>query len=111
MGRWLPYATIGLGWADLTYGATCPDAAAAPFGLCSRPGPRSFSDSQTLTGLAYGGGLKYAIDGHFSIGVEYLRIDLDESTFRFGPIASIPAGDGKIDSTMDIVKLQVDYKF
>ncbi len=110
-GRWLPYGTVGFAWGDTSYNFACPDQAAAPFGLCSKAGPRRTGDSQTLTGLAYGGGLKYAIDGNFSIGAEYLRLDLDETTFSYSGLASIPAFKGKIDGTADLVKVQVDYKF
>lgn len=64
-----------------------------------------------MSGLTYGAGLKYAIDDHFSFGFEYLRMDLNEKTFQAGPLAAIPQGSGKIESTMDLVKVSLDYKF
>lgn len=109
--NWLFFGTIGLGWADVEYGATCPAAAAVPFGGCGQPGPRSYKDSLTAVGWAYGGGVKYAINDQFSIGSEYIRLDLDDETFTNGPLASFPVKTEKISNTMDVVKVFVDYKF
>ena len=37
IGDFLPYGTVGVAMADMQYGATCPDSAAAAFGLCRFP--------------------------------------------------------------------------
>ncbi len=63
-----------------------------------------------MTGLAYGGGLKYAIDGKFSIGAEYLRVDLNETAFQMGALNHWAPNTKKIDATADLVKFSVDYK-
>jgi outer membrane immunogenic protein len=109
-GRWLPYGTVGLAWADASYDMNCPAVADAPFGGCSKDGPRHTGDSQIMTGLAYGGGLKYAIDGKFSVGAEYLRLDLDTTGFHMGQLASWGANTKNISATADLVKFSVDYK-
>jgi outer membrane immunogenic protein len=109
-GRWLPYGTVGLGWAHQSYDLTCPDAAAAPYGMCQYAGPRHVGDDQILTGLAYGGGLKFAIDDHFSIGAEYLHLALDEKAYSFGPFAAKAPSTKRLDASGDLVKLSVDYK-
>ncbi len=110
VGRWLPYGTVGLAWAHASYDLDCPDPAAVSGGLCKNAGPRHIGDTETMTGLAYGGGLKYAIDNHFSIGAEYLHLDFDAKTFSFGSLAALPPGTKQIDGTGDIVRVSVDYK-
>jgi outer membrane immunogenic protein len=110
MGRWLPYGTAGFAWANTSFDLTCPDPAAAFSGTCSHAGPRHTGDTQTMTGLAYGGGLKYAIDDHFSIGAEYLHLDFDSTTFSFGPFTNSPPHTGKLDATGDLAKFSVDYR-
>ncbi len=109
-GRWLPYGTVGLAWADASYDMNCPPVAVVQGGGCMTAGPRHTGDSQIMTGLAYGGGLKYAIDGKFSIGAEYLRVDLDETAFQMGSLGKWGPNTKKIDATADLVKFSVDYK-
>jgi outer membrane immunogenic protein len=109
-GRWLPYGTIGLAWADASYDMNCPDPAVVGGGGCKVAGPRHAGGSEIMTGLAYGGGLKYAVDSNFSIGAEYLRVDLDDTAFPIGPLAKWGATTKTINATADLVKLTVDYK-
>lgn len=111
LGRFLPYATVGWAWGDLTYGAECADAAAVPFGGCGKPGPRSYSDDVSVDGIAYGLGLKYAIDDHWSVGAEYLRIDFDNANYTNGPLAAWPASVRPITSDLDVARFTVDWRF
>ncbi|HZV20983.1 MAG TPA: hypothetical protein VE986_05485 [Hyphomicrobiales bacterium] len=60
--------------------------------------------------LAFGGGIKYAIDNRFSIGAEYLHLDFDTKTFSFGPLAALPPGTAQFNGSGNIVKISVDYK-
>jgi outer membrane immunogenic protein len=110
-GHFMPYATVGLAWADGSYGATCPDQAAVLFGGCSKPGPRSYNDSFTMTGIAWGGGIKYAINQHWSVGAEYVRMNFDDKSYTNGPLASWAATQGKITADYDSVRASVDYRF
>ena len=109
-GSWLPYVTGGFAWADLNYSQTCPQG--AQFGHCSRSGAYTRSDDATATGWALGGGVKYAINEHFVVGAEYLRLELDKEGFDFGaPVNGEPVGAADLEIKADIVKLSVDYKF
>ena len=115
VGRFLPYATAGWAWADASYTERCPDGAA--FGFC-RPfanggaGPYNVKGDDTLDGWAYGAGLKYAISDHFTIGIEYLRLDLDEGLFILPALANGKnPSDKPFDLDADSVKVAVDFKF
>lgn len=110
-GRFLPYATVGFAWADGSYGATCPDQAAVLFGGCSKPGPRSYRDSFTMTGIAWGGGFKYAINQNWSVGAEYVRMNFDDKSFTNGPLASWAASQQKINADFDSIRATVDFRF
>lgn len=111
MGPFLPYVTAGLGWMHANYGATCPDQAAVPFGMCSRAGPRSYNSSIDMTGLAIGGGLKYAITSHFQVGAEYLHFGMNAKDFTNGPIGPFPAVTNQVKVNSDMLKVSLDYKF
>jgi outer membrane immunogenic protein len=114
LGRFLPYGTVGFGWADTSFHEHCADQIVVNPNLnstCKNAGPRDTGDSQTLTGVVFGGGLKYAIDNHFSIGAEYLHFDFDAKSFNFGPFTNNPGGSAKIESSADVAKFTVDYKF
>ncbi|KAI94661.1 porin [Rhodomicrobium udaipurense JA643] len=120
-GKVLPYATIGYGWTSLSYDHVCPSAIdTAGFGGCNRkPGwspvttpfaNRTSGFDATTGGLVYGGGLKYAFDNRFSVGVEYLRFNKADETGDYAGYAYFPAGRTKIETETDTVKLSVDYK-
>ncbi|WKW49685.1 outer membrane protein [Rhodomicrobium lacus] len=111
-GNWLPYATIGYGWADVSYKLSCPDAAAVPYGGCHYANypARSAKDDQTIGALVYGGGLKYAISNRFSVGAEYLHFDAADETFSYNAYAKWGPSKGKIETETDTVKVSVDYK-
>lgn len=111
MGRFMPYATAGLAWGDITYSANCPDPAAVSFGGCKNAGPRSYSDTTTMTGFVWGAGMKYAVTQHWSLGVEYLHTDFGDASFTNGPLAAWPATQSKITSDLDSVRATVDFKF
>lgn len=110
-GRFLPYATVGLGWANGSYGGTCADAGTVLFGGCRHAGPRSYNDSFTMTGIAWGAGVKYAIDDHWSVSAEYVRISFDDESFTNGPLASWAAKQAKISADYDSARVTVDYRF
>ncbi|ADP72398.1 porin [Rhodomicrobium vannielii ATCC 17100] len=120
-GKVLPYATVGYGWTSLSYKFGCPDALiTGGYGGCNtKPSwspvttpsaNRTSGFDATTGGLVYGGGVKYAIDNRFSIGVEYLRFDKADETADYAAYAYFPASKTKIETETDTVKLSVDYK-
>lgn len=110
-GSWLPYVTGGYAWADVTFTQSCPFGAAGNH--CGRAGGYTRSDESNADGWVLGGGLKYAINNHFSIGAEYLHLDLDGARFNLGaPQNNEPiTAKWPLEIKTDLVKLSVDYKF
>ncbi len=110
-GQFLPYATAGIATARVTYGASCPDQAAVPFGLCSRAGPRGYEDTNYFRGRTFGGGVKYMLGRNAIVGVEYLRTSFSDTEFTNGPISTFPAVAMPLDTTLNQVRMTVDFKF
>jgi len=67
-GAWYPYATVGAAFASLKYSNTFTDP-----GFCGNC-PAVASQTQVVAGLAFGGGLEWRLDNHWSLRGEYLRI-------------------------------------
>ncbi|MFT4079767.1 outer membrane protein [Rhodomicrobium sp.] len=112
-GKWLPYGTVGYGWANVSYRYDCPaDPNVNPYSGCAKTtyAARSSSDEQSIGGLVYGGGLKYAINEKFSVGAEYLRFDPADETFSYNAYAKWGPSKTKIETETDTVKVSVDYK-
>lgn len=111
-GRFLPYVTGGLAWARLTYGETCPDG--AQFGFC-RPaaaGPYDNHDTNTVLGWALGGGVRIAITDQWSLGGEYLHIDLGRETFALGfSSTGRKVTDKPNETEFDLFRIALDYRF
>jgi outer membrane immunogenic protein len=109
-GQILPYATGGLGWANVTGGDACP--AGAQFGTCRAQsaggrGPYQLTANETYFGWTAGGGLEVAVNQHWSVKAEYLHADLGE---KFFPIA-LPGFTIAPALKMDTVKAGVNYRF
>ena len=90
LGRFLLYGTAGLAYADLEIESRTADLTA----------------SQSLTGLAMGGGVEVAWNGSMSLKAEYLMIDFDAATF-----SSLPSGRDVVDAQMEIWKVGFVRRF
>lgn len=90
LGRFLLYGTAGLAYGDLEIGS----------------GTSGESASQSLTGLAIGGGVEIAWNNSMSLKAEYLTIDFDAATF-----SSLPAGRDIVDAQMEIWKVGFVRRF
>jgi outer membrane immunogenic protein len=105
-GRVLPYATGGLGWANVTLGENCPPG--VQFAHCKAfQAGYQVTDNQTYFGWTAGGGLEVAIDQNWSLKAEYLHADLGTKLFPFDPPQVSPRSP---NLTMDIVKAGVNYR-
>ena len=90
LGRFLLYGTAGLAYAELEIESGTADLTA----------------SQSLTGLAMGGGVEVAWNGSMSLKAEYLTIDFDAATF-----SSLPSGRDIVDAEMEIWKVGFVRRF
>lgn len=86
--RFLPYVTGGAAFGDV-------ETSIAGFG----------SNRDTNVGWTIGGGLEYAINGPWSVKVEYLYVDLGDG-------GTIPGtGGAEADFTTNIVRAGLNYRF
>lgn len=90
IGRFLVYGTGGLAFGDLE--------------IESRAS--SLSASQSLTGIAAGGGIEIGWNGSMSFKAEYLKIDFDQATF-----SSLPTGRDTVDPEMELWKFGFVRRF
>jgi outer membrane immunogenic protein len=97
--RTLLYATGGLAAAEMEFGALV--------------GPGSVDDSaaEWTYGWTAGGGIEHAFSDYISVGLEYLYIDLDDTSHFLSDGAGI---SGTIDQTYDsihTIRASVNYRF
>jgi len=81
LGRFLPYATAGYAYGGLKVTDTI----------------NGISDSKTLSGWTYGGGLEFVWNKDITLHGGYRRIDFDDETF-----SSLPAGSNTLSPEMDV---------
>jgi outer membrane immunogenic protein len=81
VGRFMPYATAGYAYGELEVKDT---------GL-------GLSDSKTLDGWVYGGGLEFVWNRDLTLHAGYRRIDFDSETF-----SSLPAGANTLEPELDV---------
>ena len=101
-GGALLYGEAGKSWADLEQQEQCPDPAAVPFGFC-RPAaghaPFNLSESQTVSGNTFGGGIEFRLAGNWTLGLEYSQTEYDAESYVLSPDASgnpLPASDAEL---------------
>lgn len=90
LGRFLVYGTAGLAFGDLEI----------------KSGTTGQSASQTLNGIAAGGGVEIAWNHSMSLKAEYLVIDFDEATF-----SSLPSDRDAVDAEMELWKVGFVRRF
>ncbi len=82
LGRFLPYVTAGYAYGGLKVTDTVAGV----------------SDSKTLSGWTYGGGLEFVWNNDITLHGGYRRIDFNDATF-----SSLPAGQNTLSPEMDVI--------
>jgi outer membrane immunogenic protein len=104
--NWLLYATGGLAYGRVE---TSGRLSVGPALALDADG----SDSTTKVGWAAGAGLDYGITSHWTVGVEYLYVDLGEASYAMD--LSLPGTSTSVTVTnhiaAQIARLNVNYKF
>jgi outer membrane immunogenic protein len=114
-GPWLIYATGGaaVGNVDHTFtevaapGNVC--LALAPVGVC-----RSVSGSDTKWGWTVGAGFEWMFARNWSVGAEYLYVDLGRTTLTLAPIAGTIFGSvstAAFDDREHVARVKLNYHF
>lgn len=96
MGRWLPFATVGWGWAHAERSAFNPVFL----------GPVAVSDTNWHDGLTLGAGVEYAINDRWSIKGEYRFFNGGTETYGLGF-----AGGTAIDLDIHTARFGVNFRF
>ena len=102
--RLLLYATGGLAYGDVSSKSDV---------LFTGTGDRYIDSSSVLqVGWTVGGGVEYAINGHWSVKSEYLLVDLGSSNYTYGA-AHFPGFTytTQMEATEHVFRLGVNYKF
>ena len=113
-GNWLIYATGGLVVGAVKHSAT---EVLAPGVACPvAPDPRNCrtgSDDKTKVGWTVGAGAEWMIAENWSIGAEYLYVDLGSSTITLEPIGGFFPNTSSIqfDDREHIARLKINYHF
>ena len=116
-GPWLVYATGGLAVANAEHAVTeslAPGVSCAvtPFATC-----RFGSDSTTKWGWAVGAGIEWMFAPNWSIGAEYLYVDLGSSTETLAPlpVATSPffptSSSVTFNDREQVVRVKLNYHF
>jgi outer membrane immunogenic protein len=108
VSNWLFYVTGGLAYGRLEHSFT------QSCNGCILP-IRTLSDSVTRTGWTLGGGVEVALNGNWSLGAEYLYINLGTETLSApaagGPPSTFPATTASFHDTAQVARLKLNYKF
>jgi outer membrane immunogenic protein len=112
-GPWLLYATGGLAVGEVKHSATevlapgvaCP---VAPSGTC-----RTGSDDTTKFGWTVGAGAEWMFAHNWSVGVEYLFVDLGSSTITLAPAGGFffNTSSIKFDDREHVARVKLNYHF
>jgi outer membrane immunogenic protein len=81
LGRFMPYATAGYAYGELEVSKILTGV----------------SESETLNGWVYGGGLEFVWNKDITLHAGYRRIDFDDRTFTV-----LPAGQNTLSPEMDV---------
>jgi outer membrane protein OmpA-like peptidoglycan-associated protein len=113
--QFLFYGTGGVAFADASLRA---NYAARTIAGVAVPGS-SASDSTTLIGPTFGGGIEYAVTPNISVGGEYRHTDYGHDTLHLGSVATAGAGglvattpvSGRLALRDDTALFKVNYRF
>ena len=97
--RWLPYVTGGWAWGKNRVSVLGDHNTAT-------------SDTVTHSGSVWGAGFEYAVNNNWSIGLEYLRLDLGSKNYAlvFDDDGSV-APAASINLKVQTVRVRANYKF
>jgi outer membrane immunogenic protein len=99
--NWLIYGTGGAAFGQLGHSYTESVGGAA----------RSVSDSDTKAGWTAGGGVEYAFQNQWSLGVEYLFLDFGSTTLTQPGAGAFPPSSTTFDDKSHLLRAKVNYKF
>jgi outer membrane immunogenic protein len=112
-GNWLLYATGGLAVGAVKHsmtevlapGVSCP---VAPSVTC-----RTVSDDTTRVGWTVGAGAEWLFARNWSVGAEYLYVDLGRTTLTLAPAAGFffNASTARFDDREHVARLKINYHF
>jgi outer membrane immunogenic protein len=112
-GPWLVYATGGLAVGGAQHSATevlAPGVACpiAPSATC-----RTGSDDTTKVGWTVGAGAEWMFARNWSIGAEYLYVDLGSSTINLAPAGGFffNASSIRFDDREHVARVKINYHF
>jgi outer membrane immunogenic protein len=114
--KWLAYVTAGVAFGSEQNRLTQTFCVVPT--VCDA-NARTVSDSVTKTGWAAGAGVQYALSSNWSVGFEYLYINLGKDTLTGGTVIpgvaplfiNYPAFSATFQDTVQVARLRVDYKF
>ena len=76
---------------------------------------RSFTDSSTRAGWVVGSGIEWAVLDKWTLGAEYLHVDLGSTTISTAAATvggfAFPASTARFEDREDIVRAKLNYKF
>jgi len=98
--RWLVYGTVGYALAGVDHSIKAAIAPGVSF---------EFDKQDVAHGIAFGGGLEYAVGRDFALGVQYLHANLEARNegLLFGGVIT----NGRRDLDLDIVTARFSYRF
>ena len=104
-GNALIYATGGLAYGTVEHNVTENAGIAL----------RGYGESETRVGWTAGAGIEWALGRHWSIGAEYLHIDLGKTTVSSAASTVggvlFPASAGRFEDREDVIRAKLNYKF
>ena len=113
-GNWLIYATGGLAVGAVKHSATEVLAPGVACPVAPDPGNcRTGSDDKTKVGWTVGAGAEWMFAKNWSIGGEYLYVDLGSSTITLAPIGRFFPNTSSIqfEDREHIARLKINYHF
>ena len=117
-GNWLLYVTGGLAIGHVEHSVT---EVLSPGTTCVAPAGNScqtVSDSATKVGWTVGAGAEFAFWQHWSIGAEYLYVDLGDTTLTINSLGAASAtnyffntGTATFHDRSHIARVKLNYRF
>ncbi|MEP1201413.1 outer membrane protein [Tateyamaria sp.] len=108
-GKWMTYATLGLGFANVGYGQSCP--AGAGFGTCATSGAYSSSGDSFQTGVSAGFGVRYGYSEKLILGLDYSFTDLGGDFYNFQVPGNALPSTRYFDTEIQVLKFTMDWRF